>query len=336
METLRQIQKKMVYPLQLKGSLLCFLLAILATLLVNIPYLTIIGPLILACILGILWKTYIGVPLSCLPGITFTSKKLLRVGIVLLGLKLNVVDLYVRGFSVFLIAFINVTVTLLVVYTLARMLRVKKTLAILTACGTAICGAAAVMAISSQIKANEKDTTIAVSIVCLIGTIFTILYTSFYSNLHLNEVQYGMFAGGTLHEVAHAVAAAVPISSSAVESATIVKLTRVALLIPISFLICIFFKQDSRYDKESIPFPWFIVGFVCMSLINSFITIPSSLLSILIFLAYLLLTMAMSGLGLNLEIRSIKHSGVNALISSFIGSLLLSVLGYVLIVWLNI
>lgn len=316
----------------IQGILLTLLISILASIFASLPLVSIMGQLVLAILIGMVWKVTIGVPDQLLNGVSFASKKLLRVGIILLGMKLNLVDIYQAGLSVFLIAVINVIFTLFIVFFLARLLKVEKNLAILTACGTAICGAAAVIAISSQIKAKENETAIAAATVCLLGTIFTLFYTIFYSSLGLTPMEFGLFAGGTLHEVAHVIAAAAPAGSDAVDMAVIVKLTRVALLIPVTILIGMFVNKDkTTKEKSPLPIPWFIFGFLIMSLINTLGFVSITFASNVVTTAYVLMGMAMAGLGINVQFKALQQKGMFSMIASLVGSVMLAALGYILI-----
>lgn len=317
------------------GIGITLVIAILAKLLSGVPYLSIMGQLVIAIILGVVWSATIGVPAKFQHGVSFSSKKLLRLGIILLGMRLNLADIYHAGLSVFLIALINILFALFVVYGLSRVFGVDKKLGILTACGTAICGAAAVVAIAPQVKANDDETAIGVATIAILGTLFTLGYTFLYPILHLTPSGYGVFAGGTLHEIAHVIAAADPGGSAAVDLAVIVKLTRVALLVPIALVIGFIVKKREKGDSKSkfsmSSIPWFIIGFLVMSGVHTLGVVPEELASWIVLVAYLLIAMAMAGLGLNIDIRTFKKLGVKPFAAGFVGSILLSILGYALV-----
>ena len=324
----------------IKGIGLTLLIAIVAKYLSGFPFLTIMGQLVIAIMLGMLWRALFGLQKDLAPGVSFSSKKLLRVGIILLGMRLNLLDIYHAGTSVFVIAVINLVFALLVVYGLTRLFGVEKRLGILTACGTAICGAAAVVAIAPLIKAKEEETAVGAATVAVLGTIFTLLYTGFYSFLHLSEEGYGVFAGGTLHEIAHVIAAAAVGGDPAVELAVIVKLTRVALLVPVALVIGWIVgrqgKEKSEQKLSSSIIPWFIFGFLAMSGINTLGIIPATVADYIVDIAYLLIGMAMAGLGLGIEIKTFRKLGKQAFVAGLIGSVLLSILGYVLVVFFQL
>ena len=184
------------------------------------------GQLVIAILIGMVWRAAIGVPHDAIAGTNFASKKLLRFGIILLGMRLNLVDIAKAGPKVLVIAAVVITFTIFVVYGLTKVFKVEKKLGILTACGTAICGAAAVVAIAPQVKAKDDETAVGAAIIAILGTIFTLIYTLLYPVLGLSPYGYGVFSGATLHEIAHVIAAAAPGGSTAVDIAVIVKLTR--------------------------------------------------------------------------------------------------------------
>ncbi|MED3797278.1 YeiH family protein [Lysinibacillus capsici] len=330
--------KSTLNPNFLKGILLTLLIALVAKYIATFPFLSILGQLVIAIILGMTWRATFKVQDSWQVGISFSSKKLLRFGIILLGMRLNLADIYHAGANVFLIAVINLLFALIVVYGLTKIFKVDQKLGILTACGTAICGAAAVVAIAPQIKANEKETAVGAAIVALLGTIFTLIYTLLYSIIDLTPTAYGIFAGGTLHEIAHVIAAASAGGNEAIDIAVIVKLTRVALLVPVAIVIGIFYRRmDKSEEKKAFSLsiiPWFILGFLAMSAINSLGIIPANVSQALVDTAYILIAMAMAGLGLNVEMKTFKELGVKAFIAGLIGSVCLSVLGYILVILL--
>lgn len=317
------------------GIGLTLLLALLAGLLAKLPLLAIMGQLVIAIILGMIWRAALGLPDVLQKGVTFSNKKLLRLGIILLGMRLNLADIYNAGINVFIIAFLNLVFALVLVYLLARWFGVDRNLGILTACGTAICGAAAVVAIAPIIKAKETETAVAAGIVALLGTTFTLVYSLIYGLLPLSSTGYGIFAGGTLHEVAHVVAAAGAGGEEAVDMAVLVKLTRVALLVPVAFVIGYLVQRGSKKTAGNKPglsiFPWFILGFLAMSGFNTLGIVSESVANSIVSIAYILIAMAMAGLGLNVEVKTFRKLGMKGFAAGVVGSVFLAVFGYGLV-----
>lgn len=321
------------------GIGLTLIIAVVAKYLAGFPFLSIMGQLVIAILIGIIWRATVGVPGTITQGTDFSSKKLLRLGIILLGMRLNLMDIVAAGPRVFLLAVIVIVFTIPVVFGLARLFKVDKRLSILTACGTAICGAAAVVAIAPQIKAKDDETAIGAAIVAILGTIFTLLYTFLYPLLGLSDLGYGVFSGATLHEIAHVIAAADAGGNAAVDMAVIVKLTRVALLVPVAILIGVWTNRaerkvqggQSKSSWKSIPIPWFILGFLLVSGVNSLGIVSASVANGIVTIAYMLIAMAMAGLGLNVDLAAFRRLGMKSFAAGLIGSVLLSLVGFTLV-----
>ncbi|MFC0013987.1 MULTISPECIES: YeiH family protein [Allobacillus] len=323
----------------LPGLLVALILASLAIQLAKLPFLTIMGPLVIAILLGMVWRMIFKENKKLEPGIQFSTKKLLRLGIILLGVQLNLYEIYEAGWRVILLAIFAVVIGFTAVYAFSRLLKVDRKLGILTACGTAICGAAAIIATAPQIKAKNNDIAIATGTIALLGTVFTLVYSIGYQYMNFTGNEYGMFAGSTLHEVAHVVAAGAAGGSEAVDLAVLVKLIRVALLVPVIIFIGFLF---AKIEKEQSPkrfslsmVPWFIFGFAIMSTLNTIFQIPDNIADRIIDVSYLLMGMAMVGIGLNVQLSSFRSNGVNALKAGLYGSIILSVLTFVLIQWIG-
>jgi uncharacterized integral membrane protein (TIGR00698 family) len=338
MEQMLELQKEKRFGFA-QGIGITLLIAIVAKYLAQLPFLSIMGQLVIAILIGMVWRATVGVPAQTIAGTNFASKKLLRLGIILLGMRLNLVDIVKAGPKVLVMAAIVITFTLIVVYALTRLYKVEKKLGMLTACGTAICGAAAVIAIGPQVKAKDEEVAVSAAIVAILGTIFTLAYTLLYPVLNLSPYEYGIFSGATLHEIAHVIAAAAPGGSDSVDIAVIMKLTRVACLVPVAILVGVWFQRgEGSGEKGSwrdVPIPWFIFGFLAVSAFHSLGIVPETVANYIVVISYMLMAMAMAGLGLNVEFKTFRRLGTKAFVAGLIGSVLLSVLGYILVKVLN-
>ncbi len=232
------------------AALLTLICSILGTLLGGLPYLKIIGALVISLILGMLMQIHQPTIKIAKAGIGFISNKFLRLGIILLGFKLNLIDLAHAGIKTILLAAIIVTCTITIGYNIARKLGVEPQLAILAASGTGICGAAAVMGISPQIQVpagqeekKREDEVLAVAIVAILGTVFTLIEIGIKPLLHMTPTQFGVMTGGSLHEIAHAVAAGGSGGPVSLDTAIITKLSRVLMLAPAALIIGIGTKK---------------------------------------------------------------------------------------------
>jgi uncharacterized integral membrane protein (TIGR00698 family) len=326
------------------GLALIAALALLGKGLATLPVFSIIGPMVAAILLGMAWTTLIEPKLrfshtrsnGIFAAKVFASKHLLRTGIILLGMRLDFGALRQAGFHLFGTELLLVTLTLLCGYWLARRAGVERPLAMIVAGGTAICGAAAAVAIAVQMRARSEQTVVGVATVAVLGTVFTLLDTLLYPWLHLGPQGYGAYAGATLHEIAHVIAAAAPLSDSALDTAILVKLTRVVLLAPAALLIGWWFSRDAKHKttqqkskqpRPPQPIPWFVLGFLLVGVLRSAHLVPASWTTPLISASLFLLTMGMAGLGLQVNLGALK--GARPVIqSALLTSVLLSVAGW--------
>lgn len=260
------------------------------------------------------------------------SNKLLRLGIILLGFKLNLTMLFTQGIKCLPIAALVVTFTIVVTYAIARRLGVDPMLAILVAGGTGICGAAAVMGLSGSIRVPEEretekadDVTMAVATVAIMGTVFALAEIALGPLTGMSHTQLGITAGASLHEIAHAVAAGA--AFGAVDIATIMKLSRVLMLVFAAIIIAIWWdkchSQVAGDVRRVVAFPWFMLGFIAASVIGTFVPFVAAITAQLVNIAYIVLGMAMAALGLTVNFKAIVAQGRRVFLASFLASILL-------------
>ena len=316
------------YHIQLmNGILFVVLFASAAYQLSQWHYISLLGisPLIVGIVLGMIYGNTLRLhlPVYWLPGILFSSKVLLRAAIVLYGFRLTFQDLLLVGFNGLAISSIMLTSTFLGGAWLGiKAFGLPRRLALLTAAGSSVCGAAAVLAAEPVVKGESYESSIAVGTVVVFGTIAMFVYPFLYSHgfLDMDEKAYGMFVGGTLHEVAHAVAAGQAVSADAGTTAVIVKMIRVIMIAPL--LICLGFwlnrfpektEEESRapsYGTYNFSnFPWFAVLFIACIGINSLGIIPKQAVSVINSLDIFMLTMAMCALGMETSLEKVRMVG---------------------------
>lgn len=327
-----QPQKKVDYKGYGLGLFLTFCLAMLAGQIAKLPFFSIMGIMIISILLGALWNNTLSLPASpnISLGIQFSSKKLLRAGIILLGFRLNLFQIVDSGISIILIDILVISFTMAFILSLGNIFKTNKELTTLVAAGTAICGAAAIVAVAPLIKSKQEQTAVAVSCIAVLGTIGALLFIFLFPYLPLTETEYGLLVGATLHELAHVVAASVPGGELGSDSAILVKLGRVLLLIPVALLISFFINRKNSNQKgnlKNLPIPWFIFGFLFMSLINTLQWIPQSITNFLLLLSTYFLAMGMAGLGLSIKWADFKKVGLKPIgvaVLGFIGLLCIS------------
>lgn len=322
-------------------GVLTLLASLIASWLKQFPGFSLFGALIIALLIGMIIQfpirsAYVGSNDGRKAGVKdaagLISNKLLRLGIILLGFKLNLAVLFTQGIKCLPIAAVVVTLTIIVCYAIARKLGVDPMLAILTAGGTGICGAAAVMGLAGSIKVPEdkqdekdNDVTMAVAIVAIMGTVFALLEIALGPLTGMTKDQLGITAGASLHEIAHAVAAGD--AFGAVDIATIMKLSRVLMLVFAAIIIAIWWeKKHSEVEntgKKTVAFPWFMLGFIGASIIGTFVPLLASITPQLVDFAYIVLGMAMAALGINVNFKAIASKGKKPMLASFLTSILL-------------
>ncbi len=304
-----------------------------------------ISPLIVGIVMGMLYGNTLRLhlPVYWILGIVFSSKGLLRIAIVLYGFRLTYQDVFVVGVEGLLIAAVMLTSTFVGGSWLGiKAFGLPKELAILTAAGSSVCGAAAVLATEPVVNAKSHESSVAVGTVVLFGTLAMFIYPSLYGSglLGMSPEQYGMFAGGTLHEVAHAVAAGQAVSPEAANTSIIVKMMRVMMIAPL--LICLGWwlsrgsqeegKGVSSYDMRS--FPWFAVLFLVCIGVNSLGFIPQDVVQDINDLDTFMLTMAMCALGMETSFSKVRAVGPKPFILAGLLSLWLLFGGYALSAWI--
>lgn len=321
------------------GIGITFIMAIAGYILAMIPGFSLIGPLGSAIIVAIVYRQIFGFPYTFNSGITFSSKKLLRAAIILYGLRLNINIILGEGLEFLIKDTIIIAFAVLAMIALARLFKADFNLSLLLGVGTGVCGAAAIAAVAPIIKAKDEDTGISVGIIALVGTIFSIGYILIRPMLDISNTEYGAWAGMSLHELAHVALAAAPAGNNALAIALLAKLGRVLLLIPLCFIIIYFVRRHQRKsapDGVTVQFPWFLLGFILMSLISTYIIgpvifIPEAVIENVYALSTFLLTMAMVGLGLNVSLKDLRNKAFRPLMAMVIVSVALSGLAFMMI-----
>ena len=264
--------------------------------------------------------------------LVFCQKKLLRLGIILFGFNLNLQDIMAVGWQAFAVDAAMISLILVSgIFIGLRLLRMEPEITVLTAMGSAVCGAAAIMATESVVRAKQQQVTIAVATVVVFGTLALVCYPVIYHFTQVEPGRFGVYIGSTVHEVAQAVAAGESIGPEALQTALVVKLIRVLLLAPVILLLSQWFLrrfQPGDAVGAPIPWPWFVGGFVLTSTFNSVIPLPAAMISTLNILAQICLTLAMTALGLQTHWLAIKTAGIKPLALSLILFLLLLIGGY--------
>ncbi|MDH4945431.1 YeiH family protein [Sulfurimonas sp. C5] len=288
-----------------------------------------ISPLVIGIVLGIFYANTLHnhVPSAWGTGITFSGKKILRFAIVFYGFRITFQEIMDVGMSGFMVSLIMLATTFILgSYLGYKIFKMDKDTSMLTASGASVCGAAAVLATEPVLKAEGHKTAVAVSMVVLFGTISMFLYPVLYAAiiepatgfLHMTPQEFGIYVGGTIHEVAQVVAVPASIQGAPTDmanSAVIVKMTRVIMIAPMLILLGIYLsmaakKTGSAAGGVKLVIPWFAVYFIGMAGFNSLQLVPTNIVSVINEIDTFLLTMAMTALGMGTIFSKFKGLGL--------------------------
>ena len=282
-----------------------------------------LSPLIVGIILGMLYANSLRnkLPETWVPGIKFCSKTVLRTGVVLYGFRLTFQQVAEVGANAIIVDAIIVVGTILLGILLGKALRLDSQTSLMTSTGSAICGAAAVLGAEPVVRCEPHKTAVAVSTVVIFGTLSMFLYPIAYRAgfLGLTPEQMGIYAGSTLHEVAHAVGAGNAMGQEVSDIAIIVKMIRVMLLVPVLLSLGYWValqaqKNPSASGSGKLTVPWFAFGFLLVIGFNSFNLLPESAIKFIEYVDTFLLTMAMVALGAETSIDKFKKAGAKPFI----------------------
>ena len=286
-----------------------------------------LSPMIVGIVLGMLYANSLrnNLPDTWVPGIQFCSKRVLRFGIILYGFRLTFQNVLDVGLPAILIDAIVVTLTICGGVLVGKLLKMDKDIALLASVGSGICGAAAVLGAESAIKAKPYKTAVAVSTVVIFGTLAMFVYPVLYRNgvFDLNPRQMGIYTGSTVHEVAHVVGAGNAMGPEVSNSAIIVKMIRVMMLVPVLLVISFFMmraamKSGEGSSRGKINMPWFAILFLVVIAFNSFDLLPAGLVDFINTFDTFLLTMAMTALGAETSIDKFRKAGFKPFVLAFI------------------
>ena len=313
---------------RLPGLSAATLIATLAMLLHAVPGITMLSPAVLSILLGIVLRQLIGQRPSLRPGLAFCTRGLLRFAVVLLGLQVTLAQIAALGFPILLAIAASLMGCFLGTLWLGRILGVSPRLAQLIAAGTSICGASAVVAANSVIKAEEEDVAYALAAVTLFGTISMVAIPLFAALLGMDSALSGLWSGASIHEVAQVAGAASQIGDQAPRTAVIAKMVRILLLAPMILGLNATLHTNPKAKNSStnaqLAFPWFIVGFLTLVTLNSLENISPAIIRDCGLLATFALAIALAAMGFSADLQAIRRQGLRPLLLAFLAWLLIA------------
>lgn len=270
------------------------------------------SPLLVAIFIGVLIGNSFGCPESFRPGLTFTIRRLLRLAVALVGFRITVHQVADLGIGPFVIAMCILAGTFLFTLWVAqRFFGVEREMGYLLAAGTAVCGAAAILATAEVVRARPQQTTMAVTLITVLGTLTLLVYPVAFATGYLpglEEDTYGVFIGATVYEVAQVVGASYAVSELAGNTAIVVKLSKVVLLIPLLLILSCGMRR-SHPDQSTAPpvVPWFVVAFALIVCLNTLRLVPEPMVAALNEGNLFLLTVVMVALGLETRVGRLQE-----------------------------
>ncbi len=291
-----------------------------------------LSPLIVAVVVGMAVASTFGVPVAAKPGLALAVRPVLRFAIVLLGIKLTFAQVASIGLGGVAVVVTTVCATFAVTLLLGRLLSVESATARMIAAGTSICGASAVIATGATTGGRGDQVATAVACVTLFGTVAMLTYPLLAGPLGLDQHAYGVWAGASVHEVGQAVAAGFGGGVEAGETATVTKLARVLMLLPVLLVVGQMVRRDAPVGGKRPPaVPGFVLGFAAMVCLNSAVDLPPVLVDVLATASTLLMATALAAVGLTTDLRALVRSGARPLALGFLSFLFVATFGMMLV-----
>ena len=268
--------------------------------------------MLFALLIGIAFN-FLATDERCAQGIEFSSKKILRFGVALLGFRVTLDQILGLGTNVLLLVPILVLSSIAISWFIAKLMGRRYLFGLLTACAVSICGAAAALAVASVLpnwKDRHRDTLFVVVCVTALSTFAMIAYPILFSVGGFSDVEIGILIGATIHDVAQVVGAGYAVSNETGDVATFIKLLRISMLPFIVIIIALLLKGDDATSNISPKaFPWFALAFAMCLVINSSGFIPSILSDFLANVSQWFLVFAIAGLGVSTSLKSMMELG---------------------------
>tara|TARA_R110001592_G_scaffold29350_15_gene106712 strand:- start:1774 stop:2847 length:1074 start_codon:yes stop_codon:yes gene_type:complete len=268
-------------------------------------------------------------------GVEYTSQSILRAGVVLIGARIVFEDFVALG-----AAGIGLVITATILVIIASLICTKalglgKEQGLLIGGATAICGASAALAISSVLPKSdslEQNTLLAVLGVTAMGTLAMIVYPVIIGFLGYDDHQAGLLIGGAIHDVSQVVGAGYSISTEAGDTAILIKLMRIFLLIPLLFVFAYAFKaKEQDATNKKLPIPLFLAGFFVLMVLNSFHLLPQNILDVLEYTSKWFLIMAITAVGMKTSLKAVFSLGWRPFVLIFVDTLFIALLYFLAI-----
>ena len=309
-----------IATLKLPGLLVCAALATLATYLA--PFAPIFGGPVIAILLGGLVRSCVSLPGRLEPGIAYAAKTVLQAAIVVSGFAISLSAIWHTGFATLPVTLGTIAIALGLAPFIGRLLKLDVKLRELVSIGTAICGASAIAAVSSVIEPTEAEVSLAIATIFLYNVAAVLTFPFLGHVMGLTQAQFGVWAGTAINDTSSVVAAGFAYGHEAGTHATIVKLTRATLILPIVGTVGVLRARAERDAGRSIPWgkivPWFILWFLAAALVNSVGIVPGAWHPGIADASTFLISVALAAIGLQTALGSLFSAGMRPLTLGFV------------------
>lgn len=238
------------------------------------------------------------------------SKYLLQASVVGLGFGMNIIESLKSGYDGMIFTIVSVFGVMILGVTIGYLLHINRKTSYLLASGTAICGGSAIAAVGPVIKANENEMAISLGVIFILNAIALFIFPPIGHYFNLTETQFGTWAAIAIHDTSSVVGAGEAFGETALQTATLIKLTRALWIIPLALITMMFFRDKS----SKISIPWFIFLFIIAMIINTYCYLPQEIRESIIWLAKRGLVITLFMIGASLSISSIKNVGFKPLL----------------------
>jgi uncharacterized integral membrane protein (TIGR00698 family) len=303
-----------------------------------------VTPLVVAMGIGVLFRNAFILPSVYKPGILYSMRHILRFAVALLGVRITFEQILGLGWEGITIALVPLVLTFILTIMVGKMMKMNSSQAMLIATGTSICGASAIMTAGAVTRAKSDDVMVAVSSITIFGTFLMLTYPALYRAdlLSFTAEQYGMWSGASIHEVAQVIAAAFGGGDTSGEIGTMIKLTRVAALVPFAFVLSYLATRgyikfgDQGAAKGEVKFPFFILGFLGMVILNSNNFFTTQAVKWIEVFDVFLLTMSMGAMGLETDFKKLLKIGFSPFFLSIFATSSIVLISYLLVHFLPV
>lgn len=302
---------------------------------------TVVSAVAIAIVVGVLLRNLVGLPEACKPGVTFAVKRLLRIGIALLGAQLSLGQVLRTGGAAVLVVALCIVLAIVAVRFVSMRMGLSDRLGTLLGVGTSICGVSAIVATAPAIEARQEETSLAVATITVFGLLAVLIYPLLGRALGLTDGFFGTWAGTAVNDTSQVVATGLIFSQQAGEVATVVKLTRNLFMAPVIVVLSSLYLARARRADEvkagkgavslKTAVPGFVLGFLAMAVLNSLGAFPSPVLEAIKVASGWLIVIALAGVGAETHFASLRTIGLRPFYAGLCAATFMAAVSFALI-----